>query len=459
MAENTTLTDDRRLDAELRKLAAEADKAEWDARRSLIDSLVPTLPTELPRGSITSATEEPSPIGAIATYHALHTAAKAISEATSDIDLGLVWIAPENPLPHGWFVYNQLLDQTHRSREAMQAATERLAVRPPSADELFRRLASVPPMTTVDGEGPGGTLSDGAPHHGLHRADKEDAARSPAPAAATAAAQFAFSALPLVLSAFETTTSVSSGSMTVGFMPAAAALAEALRSRASDVVVSGISSRHAAGMASRVAHVQHDRELLVARLAEYRRARAGDLPRVAAESERMTMLKSVIDAALKGDAGLSAERLAIVRQMIAEVESAAQNVASFRQSRAADQVTVDGVIELLKSVDSVLLPLTATAEGVKLINEAAAYEQFQTADIAHVLVLEVSFAGRRTELSERLGPNDRELHVGSLVVTWFLLDRDGSVVAGSVTPVEQAATGRAGSAELQWAEGRQLQPT
>ena len=388
----------RKARVEVRKLTAEARKAELDA-------LVPKLPADL-AGAL-NAPDKASPVGALAAYRALSRIGRTVATAVPH-EVTALWIVPD--------------DLPARARGAYELISA----------ELTRFEASLARASALLDAAPTGTPGD----------------RSPGLSAATAVPAIVAAALPSVAALFKTETTVRGRDVAIGFLPLAATVAQKVRdARASGpprISVAGFGVVPASGLVARLAAVEESRDRLAERLASFRATAVDEpTPDLAAASQRLAGLRTALEA----EAKKATPELA---QLLADLEQAARNQATLRTELATKVADAEVAEAVLEAVDAFLTSTsTPGASGSQPpLAMAAAYDAHQD---AHVLVLDPSFAGAESVYEEKVG-KDRGLHLGVVAATYLLLAPDGTLVASGTVDAGDAARTVMGKSDIVWAD-------
>jgi hypothetical protein len=380
--------------AEVRKLSAEAQRAE-------IDSLLPKLPTELPSGKLDAPTTG-SPIGVLAAYRAIDSISQSIVKAIPS-DIKRLWIVPDDRVVRYRSVYRLVTSQLERCETAIQEAGKLIA----EPSDKHRDFAPLVPVL--------------------------------------AGLSVAASALPALMSFFKSDITVRTRDVTVTFTSLAASVAGSLLSKAIErpkVTIAGVSSPLADEIEDDVVRLATKRDDLARNLSDYR-AKHVDEPGadLAAATERLATLKTVFEAEAKKDASK------ITDDLPKRIEEAARDLATKRQNLARHVAAADLVDQVIEVIDGFLnQSRTADASGLTPLTVAAVYAANSK---AYVLVLEPSFAGGETQWEAKTG-KDRALHLGALVVSYVLADEQGDVVASGAETAHGAASTVVGEPRIDW---------
>ena len=420
-AEQQDAPSDPRLDAaQLAKARADARKAAADARKAEIDVLVPDFPTDLPSGTL-DVPDSASPLGALAAHRALTTPANEIAEAVLAAGVHSLRIVADDSWRRAREAHETVKAQLARFSDLLSSAEKELRVdAPQDRDRAHRPMSSEP---------------------------------EPEPRSLTAAAavQIGLAAAPAVLSLFQTDRSVRNGSVSLSYHAAAAAVIAELLGRGFDstsLIVAGVSATWDPEIHAEILGLEKRRDAVSLSVSQRKVAADAEDPDVAKATARLASYRTVLDATLKS-AVADLDPLTV----LSRIDEAAESVARHRDRLARESQMLDTVTQILDAVDELLVQLrTPDPTGATPLSLAAAH----TAGLdSHVLVLQPSFAGSESLYEDVKFGKDKALHLGSVVVTWFLLSADGTIVRSGVSDGYRAAATKLGETRVDWGRERQ----
>jgi hypothetical protein len=402
--------------AQLRKTQAEARKLSAEALSAELDALVPTLPSEVPAGTLT-APDEGSPLGAAAAYRALDDVAVVVERAVPDHARAL-WLVPDDRASKHRAAHEVLTAQLDRFETALTTAEQLL--QDPSAQQ---DSAPTPPSTRPTDQPRTPPVSpSGLPLVGI---------------------ALAASALPALMSFFQTDTTVRNRDVVVTFSAVAAAVAKKLKGSGRKVTIAGTSASHSEELVTRLRAAEQKRDELERNLIAYRATHIDEPnPELAAATARVSALTAIIEgAAAKAD-------LDKLDPVADRLETATKAVAEKRVALARDTATAETVEHVLEATTAFLTQAqTPDASGLTPLAAASLYAENED---AYVLQLEPSFAGGESVYEELTGRKDRGLHLGAVAVTYLLLDSTGELVASGLARGERAARTTLGESKIEW---------
>lgn len=391
MPETTTPPKDPRLvAAEIALAEANARKAAAEASVAEVEALLPELPKEVTAGSLTPPASPP-PIATVAAYHALGEVGREIAGKLPDSEP--VWIVPDGTFQAAIDTHDALVEQLTRLTGLAQDA--------------------VPKLGSTPGAGFAPALG----------------------------AQLAAAAVPLLMSLFSTSRTVVSAEVTVGFTSAAAAVAAASSGR--QVYVLGVTPPPDTDtLAKQIKGLQDARdkldEALVKARSEWTATSAEAVATAKAEAWKV---------ALAEDAKRNLDR---VEELVNKYADAVGLAAEERNKTAGQGHVMKSCEQLLQTIDEVLQRISG-ATGVATVSQCALGAALKA---ANVLVLQPTFTGAESIYEDVKLKRDRALHLGSSVVTWYLLKKGEKAPEPSAAGIEWAqasATTKVGLPEVTWA--------